>query len=152
MKTTNLDCLATINTLGIANDLDLLCNDVGLHHFVFRMYQPTACWPSNFWAHWSTPLGSIPHAQVGIGLNSASWTTTLISLSTSGASLFVFVNNDGHIRVSAYMLDPYPLTYFLAKATFLHSNMTAKDRQTHQALWCAGIYGLPVFWRNNFFY
>ena len=42
MKTTKWACPATIQRLGITNDFDLLCNNVGIRDFVLRMFQLTA--------------------------------------------------------------------------------------------------------------
>ena len=36
MRTTNWACPSTINRLGIGNDFELLCNNVGIRHFVMQ--------------------------------------------------------------------------------------------------------------------
>ena len=36
IRTTKWACPATIHYLGITNDFDLLCNNIGIHEFVFQ--------------------------------------------------------------------------------------------------------------------
>jgi hypothetical protein len=112
IKSTKWVCPYTLNQLGLGLDLNLLCNNVGLHHFVFQ--DVTTCrrltleflstlkhttGPTSIFKEYS-PKGDIISFQLmnrECNMSFDHW-----------CQCFGFINNTTTIRNACFLIDPSP--------------------------------------------
>lgn len=102
---------ATIATLGIGNNFNLLCANVGLQHFVFQDAKTYRRLTLEFLSTLSHTVGLNPlgrEDRITFRLMDQSFDMSL----TEWCTHFGFTNNDGHTRYVHDMLHPHPVHLF----------------------------------------
>ena len=105
MRTTKCACPSAINKLGIGNDFNLLCNNVGICYFLMQDVPTYRRLTLEF-------LSTLKHTVQAFHYNDAEERFKFQLLNRSydmeWGSRFGFANNNGHTRTSNRLLDPPP--------------------------------------------
>lgn len=103
-------CPNTIAALGIGNDFQLFCNNIGLHQFVF---EDTYTYCRLALKFLSTLMHTVGHFagqedRIRFHLMDNNYDSSL----NEWCAIFGFVDNDSHLRYSNYMFDPSLVHYY----------------------------------------
>ena len=113
IRTTKWACPATIHRLGITNDFDLLCNNVGIRNFVFQNVPTYRRLTIEF-------LCTLEHnVDIYFRSNSVDERVKFQLMNRAfdmsiqeWCNHFGFAYSEGHTRTSNYLLNPQPIDYF----------------------------------------
>ena len=112
MKTTKWACESTLAKLGITNDFNLLCDNAGLHHFVYQGCDTYERMTLEFLSTLSHNVGLTPNVyeeeRITFRLMDQDFNITLDEWCTH----FGFTNNDDDIRYVYEFLEPHPRQSF----------------------------------------
>ena len=113
IRTTKWACPATIHRLGITNDFDLLCNNVGIREFVFQDVPTYRRLTMGFLRTLEHTVDIYPgdnsvEERIKFQLMDRSFDMSI----NEWCNCFGFAYSDGHTRTSNYLLKPQPIHYF----------------------------------------
>ena len=113
IRTTKWAFPATIHRLGITNDFDLLCNNVGIREFVFQDVPTYRQLTMEFLCTLEHTVDIYPgdnsvEERIKFQLMDRSFDMTI----NEWFNCFGFVYSDGHTCTRNYLLNPQPINYF----------------------------------------
>jgi hypothetical protein len=112
MKTTKWACPTTIQRLGITNDFDLLCNNVGIRDFPFQNVPTYRRLTMEFFSTLEHNIGTHPNRVADENIKFQLMNRYFEMSINEGCNRFGFIYGDGHTRTSNYLLNPQPNAYF----------------------------------------
>ena len=127
MRTTKWACPSTINRVRIGNDFDLLCNNVGIRHFVMQDVPTYRRLTLEFLSTFKHTFNAFHYSDVEERTEFQLMNNSYDMNVTEWCNRFSFANNNGHTRTSNSVPDPPPHEYF--KLMSVHSHTYKGDME-----------------------